>query len=94
MGTVVFPDADVKFFLSAAPKVRAKRRYEERKHQSSETFEEIQTDLKKRDFQDRTRKLSPLKPAAEAIRIDSSKMTLEQVVSAMLSRIKKTVPAS
>ncbi|MFH1102694.1 MAG: (d)CMP kinase [Pseudomonadota bacterium] len=89
MGTVVFPDADVKFYLDASLKIRAKRRYDELRKHITQTLEEVETDLKKRDEKDRTRALSPLKPAKDAIRIDSSRLTLDEVVDTMIACIRK-----
>ena len=88
MGTVVFPDADVKFYLDASLNIRAKRRYDELRKHSTRTLQEVETDLKKRDEQDRTRALSPLKPAKDAVRIDSSGLTLDEVVDTMIACIR------
>ena len=81
IGTVVFPDAEVKIFLDAAPEVRGNRRY----RQGGPVVErETQTDvireLKERDERDRNRAESPLRPAADAHVLDSTEMTLEQVL--------------
>ncbi len=62
MGTVVFPDADVKFYLDASDKVRAFRRYKELKAKTSQTLDEVEKDMKRRDENDSTRELAPLKP--------------------------------
>jgi cytidylate kinase len=88
MGTVVFPEADVKFFLDASLKVRAHRRYNEIKSKTNKTAEEIQREVAYRDTQDSTRAVAPLKPAEDAITIDSTDMTTDEVVEAMLSYIK------
>lgn len=85
IGTVVFPRAPVKIFLDAAPEVRGQRRYEQLGQQvgiSAPPPEEILRDLRARDERDRNRADSPLKPAPDAVILDSTQMTLEQVVAA------------
>lgn len=73
IGTVVFPNAEVKFFISARPEVRAQRRFDDYKKTNSEiTFEEVLQDLVLRDKLDAEREISPLKPAEDAIIIDNS----------------------
>ena len=89
MGTVVFPDADVKFFLDASVKVRARRRYEELKGKTSQTLSDIEEDIIKRDENDRSRKIAPLKKAEDAVLIDSTGKSAAGVVSIMLSHIEK-----
>ncbi len=90
IGTVVFPDAPIKFFLEALPEVRVKRRHLELQQQGltvdlSATRKEIDT----RDLQDSSREIAPMKPAADAMRIDSTAMTLEGVVSMMVQAIEQ-----
>ena len=87
MGTVVFPQADLKFFLDASTRTRARRRYEEQKSQNSQTLDEVENDLQRRDHNDSTRDVAPLKPAADAIIIDSTEMNVDQVVDFMVSHI-------
>ena len=87
MGTVVFPEADVKFFLDASTKTRALRRFEEFKSKSGQTLDEVERDLKQRDKNDSTRQTAPLKPAPDAIIIDSTDLSAKQVVEVMLSHI-------
>lgn len=87
MGTVVFPDADVKFFLDASPKIRAKRRYNELKSINPQPLEAVERDMDRRDKNDSTRDLAPLKPAEDAIRIDSSDISIETVVKRMMTII-------
>ncbi len=91
MGTVVFPDADVKFFLSASSKSRALRRYEELKQKSKnpQTLEEVERDMHQRDKNDSSRKVAPLKAAQNAIVIDSTRLTVNAVVDLMVSHIEK-----
>jgi CMP/dCMP kinase len=80
IGTVVFPDADVKVFLEADPVVRARRRFEELFEKGVEkTIEEVQAEQNKRDKDDREREAAPLKAAPDAIRIDSTAMPLSEV---------------
>jgi cytidylate kinase len=88
MGTVVFPDADIKFFLAASRKVRARRRYKELKSASQQTLQEVENEMAKRDKNDSSRKLAPLKPASDAIFIDSTELSVYEVVELMLSYIK------
>ena len=89
MGTVVFPGADIKFFLDADPKLRARRRFEElkEKQDSAPTLQDVEKDMLRRDTNDSSRSVAPLKPADDAIRIDSSRMTIEQVVDAMIDHM-------
>jgi len=90
MGTVVFPDADVKFFLNATTHARAQRRYAEQKSKSSQTLDEVKRDIRQRDSNDSTREVAPLKPAADAIIIDSTKLNADEVVDLMVSHIPKS----
>lgn len=89
IGTVVFPDADVKFFLTAAPEERAERRYKEDQmtSQSSTTYAETFADMIERDRRDSTRADSPLKVADDAIVIDSTGKSIQQVFEEMMGRI-------
>jgi cytidylate kinase len=90
MGTVVFPDADCKFFLDADPEVRAGRRYRERVARGEGVSrKEVEKELRKRDDQDRTRVLAPLVPAENAIVLDTTNMTVDQVVEKMIKAIEK-----
>jgi len=80
IGTVVFPDAQVKIFLDAAPEVRGLRRYDQLGPEPTQQPEEVIRDLRARDERDRNRLDSPLKPAPDAVLLDSTHMTLEQAV--------------
>jgi len=81
IGTVVFPDADAKFFLEANPDIRARRRYEELFQKGVErSLEDVLADQIKRDQDDASRAVAPLKPAEDALRIDSSSLPLSEVV--------------
>lgn len=82
MGTTVFPDAPFKFFLSADLEVRARRRYDEMGVAEKE-LDRVRTDMVKRDKDDAGRETSPLQPAADAIHVDSTHMTIDQVVEKM-----------
>jgi len=81
IGTVVFPQADVKIFLDAAPEVRGMRRYEQLGTAPAQQPEEVIRDLRARDERDRNRADSPLKPALDAVVLDSTHLTLEEVVA-------------
>ena len=86
IGTVVLPDAKLKIFLVASVKARAKRRFlEEQQKNSSITLEEVVKAMEERDRQDETRSASPLKQARDAVRIDCSDMTIEEVVEKVCS---------
>ena len=87
MGTVVFPQADLKFFLDASTRTRARRRYDEQKSKNSQTLDEVERDIQKRDHNDSTRNVAPLKPAEDAIIIDSTEMDVDQVVDFMITHI-------
>jgi cytidylate kinase len=88
MGTVVFPDADIKFYLDASHKTRSLRRYRELAGKTQQTLEEVERDMVRRDKNDSTRDLAPLKPAKDAIRIDSTELSVKTVVKLMLSKIE------
>jgi cytidylate kinase len=79
IGTVVFPDADLKIFMTASVDIRARRRYDELKNKKIEVeFEEIKRNIIARDIADENRDISPLKRADDAIVLDNSRMTVEQ----------------
>ena len=89
IGTVVFPDADIKFFLTAGPEARAERRYKEDQitAASSATFAETLADINERDRRDSTRADSPLRVADDAIVIDSTGKSIDEVFEEMMRRI-------
>jgi cytidylate kinase len=90
IGTVVFPQADIKFFLTAAPEARAQRRYEEdRLKERDATFEDTLTDINTRDRRDSTRDDSPLSIADDAIVIDSTELSIDEVFERMLEVIRE-----
>lgn len=81
IGTCVLPDADVKVFLTASVETRAKRRYDELTEKGVTcNLEEIAKDIKERDERDSTREIAPLKKAEDAVLVDSSHMTIDEVV--------------
>ena len=87
MGTVVFPNAKFKFFLEASSEVRAKRRFDELKAKGQNpNFDIIKTDIEKRDYQDRNRKVAPLKPADDAVIVDTSKLSISEVFDVVISK--------
>jgi cytidylate kinase len=89
MGTVVFPEAVHKFFLTASVRERAERRYLERMARGeSVSRESVEEELRKRDYQDETRALAPLKPAEDAVIIDSTDLTIEQVIEKIINIFK------
>jgi CMP/dCMP kinase len=89
IGTVVFPDAEVKIFLDAAPEVRGLRRYDQigQKGQPASPPEEVIRDLRARDERDRNRADSPLRPARDAFLLDSTNLTLDQALRAAESAV-------
>lgn len=90
IGTCVLPDADVKIYLTASSKVRAKRRFDELCAKGiSCDIEQIEADIIKRDEQDMTRKVAPLKQAEDAVLLDSSHMTVDEVAGAILDLCEK-----
>lgn len=89
IGTVVLPDANYKFFLTASPEERARRRFIEQQLKGVDvTFETILEDMILRDHKDSTRALSPLKAAEDARIIDTTLLTLDQVVEVILAQVK------
>jgi CMP/dCMP kinase len=90
IGTTVFPNAEKKFYLDAKPQARALRRWKELKEKGKKvSLKVIAEAIKKRDYKDSHRSISPLKKAKDAILIDSTDLTLEQVAKKILSEINK-----
>ncbi len=91
IGTVVFPDADVKAFVTASPSERAKRRMHElaEKGAVGETYDKVLADIVARDKQDAERPVAPLKPAHDAVIVDTDGKTLEQVTDEILALVEK-----
>jgi cytidylate kinase len=94
IGTVVFPQAEVKIFLDAAPEVRGMRRYDQLGYQPAQQPEEVIRDLRERDLRDRNRANSPLKPAPDAVLLDSTHMTLEEVLAAAETIVTKKLASA
>jgi len=89
IGTVVFPDADYKFFLDAKPEIRSKRRMKDLKKIGEETtFEVLVQEIKMRDYVDSSRKNSPLSKAKDAFLIETDKITLNEQIEKIISLIK------
>ena len=89
MGTVVFPQADHKFFITATLEVRAERRYRERLTRGESVSKaEVERELRERDEQDTTRAIAPLFPAKDAVIIDTTDLSPEQVVQTILAKVK------
>ena len=90
IGTVVFPEADVKFFLTAVPQERAQRRFEEERAQDSNaSFETTFADMNERDRRDETRADSPLVAADDAIVVDSTGLSIEEVFQRMMTAVEE-----
>ncbi|HEX8709718.1 MAG TPA: (d)CMP kinase [Pyrinomonadaceae bacterium] len=89
-GTVVFPRADLKFFLTASPEARARRRFEEdRLKQRNATFEETLADINARDHRDSTREDSPLAIAPDAVVVDCTELSIEEVFEQLMDAIRE-----
>lgn len=89
-GTVVFPDAPIKFFLDASPEERGRRRFIELRQKNFDvSLEDVTQDIIKRDYNDSSRKHAPLAPAEDAIIINSTAMTIDQVIARMMEVIQE-----
>ncbi len=92
VGSVVFPDAKVKFFLTASPEARAKRRYLERILKGKEAdYDEILNSIKQRDINDSTRELAPLSVPDGAVYLDTSDMTEDEVINFIINHVKEAL---
>ena len=92
IGTNVLTEAEFKFFLTASPEERARRRYEEMKAKGQDVnFDEVLSDINKRDYDDSHRKIDPLKKADDAIELDTTNMSIEEVKNYILKEIEKNV---
>jgi cytidylate kinase len=90
IGTVVFPGADVKFYVDASAEERGKRRFLELKEKGQDVdLEQITREIAERDFQDSEREIAPLARAADALSIDSSRMSIDEVTTTMLAEVTK-----
>ena len=89
IGTVVLPDATLKVFLTASPEVRARRRWLELQERGTpQEYEQVLREMRERDERDSTRAAAPLKPALDAVLLDNSDLSLEQVVEALSELVK------
>jgi cytidylate kinase len=90
IGTIIFPNAEIKFFVDADPEIRAQRRFDQLLQKSEEVeYDIILQALRERDAKDRNRSIAPLVPAEDAILVDTSNMEEQQVLNTMLQHIEK-----
>ena len=90
IGTVVFPNADLKIYLDASEEIRAKRRYKENQEKGIDmTYEEVLENVRMRDYNDMHKKVGALKKAEDAIIIDSTNLTIEEVTDKVIEEIEK-----
>lgn len=95
MGTVIFPDAGLKLFLTASTQERAQRRYKQLKEKGlNASLDALFHDISARDERDQTRAVSPLRPAADAVSLDTTQMGIEQVVGRVLELVRQRWPAA
>jgi CMP/dCMP kinase len=94
IGTVVLPDADVKFFLTASAETRARRRNDQNIASGlGDDYEAVLTDVQRRDYLDSTRAVSPLRPADDAITVDTGEMTEDEVIAYLVEVVEKRARA-
>lgn len=92
IGTVVLPSAQLKIFITAAPEIRAKRRFQELVNKGVETtFDQVLGDLNRRDYQDSHRAVAPLKMAQDAVLLDTSELDFEQTVQRVVELARETI---
>lgn len=92
MGTVVFPNAQIKFFLDASAEERTKRRVKQLQEKGfNANFDEILAEIKERDFRDRNRAVAPLVPAVDAVVLDSTHLSIEEVIQQALEHIRQSL---
>lgn len=92
IGTTVFPDAELKIFVTASADIRAQRRYEELKAKNQPaSFDEILDNVKQRDYMDQNRQVSPLRQAEDALLLDNSNLTIEEQKKWLLEQFQKTI---
>ncbi|MFX0546782.1 (d)CMP kinase [Roseovarius sp. S1116L3] len=90
IGTVICPDADVKLYVTASDEVRAARRLAELTSTGHDvTYEDVLADLRQRDARDSARAAAPLKPAEDAVQLDTSRMTIEEAVAAAIAEVER-----
>ena len=89
MGTVVFPDAPVKVFLDASAEESAQRRFNQLQNKGFDvSIAQILSEIKDRDYRDRNRAVAPLKPGSDAVEIDSTSLTIDEVVNQVLDLVR------
>lgn len=92
IGTTVFPDAELKIFVTASPEIRATRRYDELKDKGLDAqYEEILENVKQRDYIDQNRDISPLRQAEDALLLDNTNLTIEQQKSWLINQYERIV---
>ncbi|MBQ1554296.1 MAG: (d)CMP kinase [Clostridia bacterium] len=92
IGTVVLPNADVKIFLTASPEVRAQRRYKELLEKGMEAdYDSVLADIRERDYYDENKPISPLRPAADSVLIDTSELDFEHSVQLVVDTIQNGI---
>lgn len=95
IGTVVFPDAELKVFLTATVEERARRRAFELSERGEDlTFAEVLADIERRDKQDKEREVAPLKPAPDAVVLDSTKLSMHEVIETIVGRARPFLPST
>lgn len=93
MGSVVFPDAAVKIFLDASPEERAQRRYKQLKGKGFDVrFSDLVAELRERDERDRNRSVAPLKAPAAALEVESSNLTIQEVLEKVFAEVRRCLP--
>ena len=93
MGTVVFPDAGLKIFLDASPEVRAERRYKQLKEKGLDVnLAGLVMDIRERDERDRTRAVAPLRAAGDAVVVDSTALSIAEVLDRVLEEVRRVFP--
>ncbi|GAB0149330.1 (d)CMP kinase [Marichromatium sp. PS1] len=93
MGTVVFPQAPLKVFLDASPEVRAERRYKQLKEKGLDaSLPDLIKDIRERDQRDRNRAVAPLRPATDAVTLDSTAMSIQEVLDRVLEEVRRVFP--
>jgi cytidylate kinase len=94
IGTVICPDADVKLYVTASDDIRAQRRHNELVNKGHEvTLDEVAADLRSRDARDSARATAPLKPAADAVELDTSRMSIDEAVAAAIAETERRIAA-
>ncbi|MGQ9658799.1 MAG: (d)CMP kinase [Thermochromatium sp.] len=95
MGTLVFPQASLKIFLDASPEIRAERRYKQLKEKGLDAnLHQIAADIRERDVRDRSRPVAPLCPAEDAVVVDSTRMSIAEVLDCVLKEVRRVFPGA